>query len=123
MSELATLQAGFVRHYGHVPAWIARAPGRVNLIGEHTDYNEGLVLPMAIEREVLMAGAPNGGREMRLRSTAIDEPTSIDISGGIQRATAGHWSNYPRGVIAGFRERQIALGGLDLLAHSTVPLG
>ena len=123
MGELETLCATFAQHYGRSPDWIVRAPGRVNLIGEHTDYNEGLVLPMAIEREVLMAAAANGGQEIRLRSTAIDEPTSIDMSPSIQRAAAGHWSNYPRGVVAGFRARHIAFGGFDLLAHSTVPLG
>ena len=123
MSEVATLRAGFARHYGHAPAWIARAPGRVNLIGEHTDYNEGLVLPMAIEREVLMAAAPNGSRQIRLRSTAVEEPDTVELSPPVRRTTRGHWSNYPRGVIAGFIERNVALIGLDLLVDSTVPLG
>jgi galactokinase len=123
MSELATLRADFARHYGHSPAWITRAPGRVNLIGEHTDYNEGFVLPMAIEREVLMAAAPNGSRQIRLRSTAVDDPATVELSQPVRRTTHGHWSNYPRGVIAGFIEREVALIGLDLLVHSTVPLG
>ena len=123
MGELETLCTTFEQYYGRAPDWIVRSPGRVNLIGEHTDYNEGLVLPMAIEREVLLAAAPNGGQEIRLRSTAIDEPTVLDVSASIQRAPAGHWSNYPRGVIAGFIERNVALIGLDLLVDSTVPLG
>jgi len=123
MSELATLRADFARHYGHLPAWIARAPGRVNLIGEHTDYNQGFVLPMAIEREVLLAAAPNGSRQIRLRSTAIAGPATVELSQPVERTTHGHWSNYPRGVIAGFIERNVALIGLDLLVDSTVPLG
>ena len=123
MSELATLRADFARHYGHSPAWIARAPGRVNLIGEHTDYNQGIVLPMAIEREVLLAAAPNGSRQIRLRSTAIAGPATVELSQPVERTTHGHWSNYPRGVIAGFIERNVALIGLDLLVDSTVPLG
>ena len=123
MSELATLRADFARHYGHSPAWIARAPGRVNLIGEHTDYNQGFVLPMAIEREVLLAAAPNGSRQIRLRSTAIAGPATVELSQPVGRTTHGHWSNYPRGVIAGFIERNVALIGLDLLVDSTVPLG
>ena len=123
MSELATLRADFARHYGHSPAWIARAPGRVNLIGEHTDYNQGFVLPMAIEREVLLAAAPNGSRQIRLRSTAIAGPATVELSQPVERTTHGHWSNYPRGVIAGFIERNVALIGLDLLVDSTVPLG
>ena len=123
MSELATLRADFARHYGHSPAWIARAPGRVNLIGEHTDYNQGIVLPMAIEREVLLAAAPNGSRQIRLRSTAIAGPATVELSQPVERTTHGHWSNYPRGVIAGFIERDVTLIGLDLLIHSTVPIG
>jgi galactokinase len=95
----------------------------VNLIGEHTDYNEGFVLPMAIEREVLLAAAPNGSRQIRLRSTAFDEPATVELSQPVERTTHGHWSNYPRGVIAGFIERNVALIGLDLLIHSTVPPG
>jgi galactokinase len=123
VSELATLHAEFVRHYGHSPAWIARAPGRVNLIGEHTDYNEGFVLPMAIEREALIAAAPNGGRQIRLRSTAVPQPGTVELSQPVRPATHGDWCNYPRGVIAGFMERDVALIGLDLLIHSTVPPG
>ena len=123
MSELATLHADFARHYGHSPAWIARAPGRVNLIGEHTDYNEGFVLPMAIEREVLAAAAPNGSRQIRLRSTAVAEPGSVELSRPVRPTTPGHWSDYPRGVIAGFIERDVPLIGLDFLIHSTVAPG
>lgn len=123
MSEVATLRASFADHYGHAPAWIARAPGRVNLIGEHTDYNEGLVLPMAIERELLVAAAPNGSRQIRLRSTAVEVPDTVELSQPVRPTTRGHWSNYPRGVIAGFIERNMPLIGLDLLIHSTVPVG
>jgi galactokinase len=123
VTQLATLGAEFARHYGHSPAWIARAPGRVNLIGEHTDYNDGFVLPMAIERDVLLAAAPNGSRRICLRSTAIEEPETVELSQPVRPARHGHWSNYPRGVIAGFIERSVALIGLDLLIHSSVPIG
>jgi galactokinase len=95
----------------------------VNLIGEHTDYNEGFVLPMAIEREVLIAAAPNGGTRIELRSTAIEDPATLELTQPVHSTRHGHWSNYPRGVVALFIERGIAVGGLDLLVHSTVPLG
>src|SRR5690348_16429086 len=123
MGELEMLRMAFERQYGRSPVWLVRAPGRVNLIGEHTDYNDGFVLPMAIEREVLIAAAPNGGMHMQLRSTAVDVPATVELAQPVRPVSRGHWSNYPRGVIAGFIERGIELIGLSLLIHSTVPLG
>ncbi|MBV8974820.1 MAG: galactokinase, partial [Sinobacteraceae bacterium] len=123
MTELEVLRTAFERHWGRPPAWIVRAPGRVNVIGEHTDYNEGFVLPMAIEREVRIAAAPNDSVRLRLRSSAVDEAATIELSEPVRAASAGDWSNYPRGVVAGFIERGIGLGGLDLLIDSSVPLG
>jgi galactokinase len=123
MAEPEMLRTAFERACGRSPVWMVRAPGRVNLIGEHTDYNEGFVLPMAIEREVLIAAAPNGGTRMQLRSTAIDAPATIELAQPVRPARPGDWSNYPRGVVAGFIERGIEVVGLDLLVHSTVPLG
>ncbi|MBV9723653.1 MAG: galactokinase, partial [Gammaproteobacteria bacterium] len=123
MTELEGLRTAFERHWGQPPAWIVRAPGRVNVIGEHTDYNEGFVLPMAIEREVRIAAAPNDSVRLRLRSSAVDEAATIELSEPVRAASAGDWSNYPRGVVAGFIERGIGLGGLDLLIDSSVPLG
>jgi galactokinase len=123
MDELDSLHTAFGRHYGCSPAWIVRAPGRVNLIGEHTDYNGGFVLPMAIERHVLIAAAPNGGTRIELRSSAIDNPATIELTQPVRAAGHGHWSNYPRGVVGLFIERGVAVGGLDLLVHSSVPLG
>jgi galactokinase len=78
---------------------------------------------MAIEREVLIAAAANARTRLELRSTAAEDPATIELAPPVRRARHGHWSNYPRGVVAGFLERGIALGGLDLLIHSTVPLG
>jgi len=123
MRELDVLRVDFERQYRRSPVWIVRAPGRVNLIGEHTDYNDGFVLPMAIEREVLIAAAPNGSTHLQLRSSAVDAPATVELSQPVRPVSRGHWSNYPRGVIAGFIERGIGLSGLDLLIHSTVPLG
>ncbi|HEY2339128.1 MAG TPA: galactokinase, partial [Steroidobacteraceae bacterium] len=123
MEEHDNLRAAFERHYGRLPTWIVRAPGRVNLIGEHTDYNGGFVLPMAIEREVLIAAAPKGDGRIELRSTAAADVATIEVASPVQRAAPGHWSNYPRGVVAGALERGMALSGLEVLIDSTVPLG
>jgi galactokinase len=116
--------AEFEKAYGRAPHWIVAAPGRVNVIGEHTDYNDGFVLPMAIEFYTVMAAArPSGsGPMLQIRSTAEREVASIDTSKPITTSPL-KWSNYPRGVIAGFAARGLNPAGLDVLLHSTVPYG
>ena len=125
LQDLASHVASeFEKLYGRPPRWIAAAPGRVNIIGEHTDYNDGFVLPMAIEYySVMAADRPVDGREViTLRSTLEAEVATIDLTLPV-RPAAPKWGNYPRGVVAGFQERGIQPGGLDVLLHSTVPLG
>jgi len=114
----------FEKIYGRPPRWIAAAPGRVNIIGEHTDYNDGFVLPMAIEfYSVMAADRSADGREViTLRSTLEAEVATIDPSRPVVPGVP-KWGNYPRGVVAGFQARGIQPGGLDVLLHSTVPLG
>jgi len=115
----------FVNVYGRQPCWIAAAPGRVNLIGEHTDYNDGFVFPMAIERyTIIAADRPNPDTKLiRLYSTHSDKPAIIDLAKPVKPYPRGHWANYPAGVIAGFLARGLNPGGFDALVFSTVPLG
>jgi len=125
LSQLtAHIAAEFQKIYGRAPRWIAAAPGRVNVIGEHTDYNDGFVLPMAIEfYSVMAADRPVDGKNIiTLRSTLEPEVATIDLSVPI-KPSKPKWGNYPRGVVAGFLARGINPGGLDVLLHSTVPLG
>ncbi len=115
----------FSNVYGHQPTWIASAPGRVNLIGEHTDYNDGFVFPMAIERYAIIAASrPNPDTKLiRLYSTHSDKPAIIDLAAPLKPFASGNWANYPAGVIAGFLARGLNPGGFDALVFSTVPLG
>jgi galactokinase len=125
LQELSAHTAGeFEKAFGRSPHWIVAAPGRVNFIGEHTDYNDGFVLPMAIEFYAVMAAARPSRSDgiLQIRSTAEKETASIDTSKPITTSPL-KWSNYPRGVIAGFAARGINPGALDVLLHSTVPLG
>jgi galactokinase len=114
----------FQKHYGRAPRWIVAAPGRVNVIGEHTDYNDGFVLPMAIEfYSVMAADRPVDGKNViTLHSTLEKEVATIDLVAPVKPG-APKWGNYPRGVVAGFLARGVNPGGLDVLLHSTVPLG
>src|SRR5512136_2085986 len=114
----------FTQVYGRPPRWIAAAPGRVNVIGEHTDYNDGFVFPMAIERYTVIAADRPAGRDLRarrsgsaalsekaphltiqLRSTHGDKPATLDLATPVKPFPKGTWANYPAGVIAGFLAR------------------
>jgi galactokinase len=115
----------FVKKYGRQPRWIVAAPGRVNIIGEHTDYNDGFVLPMAIEFYTVIAAdrSSQETNQIRLYSTLGDKPAIIDLSKPLKPFPNGAWVNYPAGVIAGFLNRGLNPGGFDAMIHSTVPFG
>jgi galactokinase len=124
LEELASrVAAEFQSHYGRPPRWIAAAPGRVNVIGEHIDYNDGFVLPMAIERYAIMAadvaGTPGS---VSIYDTQFKETAAIDVSGPVTKGEP-KWANYIRGVLAGFQGRGVEIPALDVAFLSTVPLG
>lgn len=119
----AQLASVFEQKYGRKPAFAAAAPGRVNLIGEHTDYNDGFVLPMAIERHTVILAAPREDRVVQLATTAeaLDD-ARFTLENKLEPGEPS-WANYPKGVIAGFVARGANVGGFDALLASTVPSG
>jgi len=115
----------FRHRFGREAQWTAVAPGRVNLIGEHVDYNEGFVLPMAIERyAVLSAGrqAAAENAEYRLYSVTSDQEEKWPVD-GIPPSGKGGWSSYVWGVLALCKDLNLDTGPLDIVVHSTVPVG
>jgi len=119
----AAAAAAFQQTHGRPPVWVAAAPGRVNVIGEHTDYNDGFVLPMAIERYTTIAAAPNQTNLIRLRSSSGSGEAVIDLIQPLKPGPKGHWANYPTGVVARFLARGLKPAGFDAMIHTTVPLG
>jgi galactokinase len=101
---------------------MAAAPGRVNLMGEHTDYNEGFVLPMAIDRYIVLAGGPASGDEFLVHSLNFKDSRAFRAGdpGGKRN---GDWSNYLRGVVDGYRAEGFSPGPMEILVLSDVPLG
>jgi galactokinase len=96
----------------------------VNLIGEHTDYNDGLVLPVAIDRATWVAIAPRDDRRLAVRSVNVGEAVEIDLAQPGRRAAGGaHWSDYVRGVAAALAGNGFHLRGADLIVEGDVPIG
>jgi galactokinase len=124
LPELAAQVAlQFFQKFGRPPRWLAAAPGRVNVIGEHTDYNDGFVLPMAIERYTVMAAdSSSSSSSCSFFDAHFKETASIDVSGPVTKGQP-KWSNYIRGVMAGFQQRDVTIPALDVAFLSNVPLG
>jgi galactokinase len=119
---IPTLTAAFERHFGARPDLVLRAPGRINLIGEHTDYNDGLVLPAAIDKEIRFAMRLNGTDCIRL--AALDFDTTYEVAvADIAPIPDGHWANYQLGVVAGLLKRGATVPGFDCAFGGDIPSG
>jgi galactokinase len=115
----------FTELYGAEPDGLWSAPGRVNLIGEHTDYNEGFVLPFAINRRTVLALRARDDRRLRVASAFADEVVEIDLDELVPELLHG-WSAYPLGVawaLGQFGADLAAVPGVDVYLESTVPIG
>jgi galactokinase len=109
--------------YDSGPVQLFRAPGRVNVIGEHTDYNHGFVLPAALDKDVVMLARPRSDRTLRVANIEdVYPPLEFDLADEIAPAPRGHWSNYLRGP-AQMLARQADLHGADLLVAGAPPHG
>jgi galactokinase len=115
------LRNDFLRLYGTEPR-LFRAPGRVNLIGEHTDYNDGFVLPIAIDRETIVAAAARDDRLLKVHSSSLTERVVLDLDRPGPRRR-GVWFDYVEGVAQALIARGKQLKGADLLIESKVPIG
>ncbi|MDQ3711485.1 MAG: galactokinase [Acidobacteriota bacterium] len=116
-----SLRAEFQKLYNREPR-LFRAPGRVNLIGEHTDYNGGFVLPMAIEHQTIVAAAVREDRKIRVRSVNLNEQGEIDLDAPEQKLR-GSWLDFVEGVARMLERRNVKLRGAELLISSDVPNG
>jgi galactokinase len=117
----ADLRQKFHQLFGTRPR-IYRAPGRVNLIGEHTDYNEGFVMPAAIEFYTWIAIAPRHDRKLLVHSSNFPDSAEVDLE-GYEPRPRNHWSDYVFGVAVMLERAGHRLRGASLLVHGEVPIG
>ncbi|MCE4948431.1 galactokinase [Streptomyces noursei] len=120
----ARTAAAFHAVYGAEPAGTWAAPGRVNLIGEHTDYNDGFVMPLALPHTTIAAAAPRTDGVLRLHSAgAPGGPVTLRTDDLAPPSRGADWAAYPAGVVWAMRAAGLPIGGADLHYSSTVPLG
>ncbi len=123
-TPLARAASVFQAAFGRAHSIGVQAPGRVNLIGEHTDYNDGLVLPCAIDYRTVIVARPRDDR--RVRVVAADYEGAVDeyaLDAPIERLEAPMWANYVRGVVRELVERGLPMQGMDLAISGDVPQG
>lgn len=120
MTDLTSrITTEFHQRFNATPV-LVQAPGRINLIGEHVDYNNGFVLPGAIDKHFIFAVAPNQSNRCRIFSTDYDKLAEFSLSD----LRPGHsWFNYFMGVLAGFEKRGKPAGGVDCVFGGTIPSG
>lgn len=118
------LVRSFEERFGadHRPLYFVGAPGRVNLLGEHTDYNDGFVLPMAIQQEVNIVAAPRDDGRVRIYSLNFEQGVELHIDKLAEEGGPG-WSVYLRGVLLVLQEAGFAPRGMDLTLYGNVPAG
>jgi galactokinase len=121
--QIEKLKQAFSEHFpGRQPTIASSAPGRVNLLGEHTDYNDGFVLPMAIDARITLLGALNGTNEVNLYSLDFEAKDSFSLE-AITQTEIHRWSNYIRGVCDLLQKDGYNLAGMDIVLQGNVPLG
>lgn len=117
------VRQGFAQTFGTAPTLVASAPGRVNLIGEHTDYNDGWVLPAAIGVGTMVAARPRDDGMVRAVALDLDQSSLFSIRPPLKHAPSGQWCNYLRGVVSALQAQGLDVRGADLAIAGNVPKG
>ncbi|WP_289366334.1 galactokinase [Pantoea stewartii] len=124
MSLKTITQQVFTDTFGYAPTHTIQAPGRVNLIGEHTDYNDGFVLPCAIDYQTVIACARRDDRQVRVVAVDYDQAQdSFSLDDPITSVSEPMWANYVRGVVKHLQKRALDFNGVDMVISGNVPQG
>lgn len=118
-AEVTTL---FKKHFGYTPTHLVQAPGRLELLGNHTDYNQGLVLALAIDKYIFIAASPRTDGKIELVSSAFEEKEAFPIH-DLQKHPRAPWVNYVKGVLEQLRKHGVFFKGFNAAIHGTIPMG
>ena len=119
MQDAASL---FKKQFGHTPTHQTQAPGRLEVLGNHTDYNHGLVMSVAVDKYIAITSTPRNDGKVELVSSAFPDVEKFSIS-DIKPNPAAPWANYVKGVLVQLQKRGVHFGGFNAAIHSTIPMG
>jgi galactokinase len=112
----------FQKTFGALPAQVVRAPGRLELLGNHTDYNGGLVMALAVDKYIYIAASPRKDGQIELASTSFNTRETFYLD-KIEKNPNAAWANYVKGVLLKLRERGVHFTGFNAAVHGTIPFG
>jgi galactokinase len=112
----------FKKHFQQTPAYVTRAPGRLELIGNHTDYNDGLVMAVAVDRAIFMAASPRNDGKIELVSATFPQPEIFRVD-ELHKNPAAPWADYVKGVLLQLKQRGVNFSGFNAAVTGTIPMG
>lgn len=120
--DVQDAQEVFKKYFGQTPTHVVVAPGRLELLGNHTDYNDGLVMSLAVDKYIIIASSPRTDGKVELVTSAFPgrEIFSVDE---LKKNPAASWANYVKGVLEQLRKRGISFNGFSAAIHGTIPMG
>src|SRR4026209_1857281 len=108
--------------FGHAPTHVVKAPGRLELLGNHTDYNDGLVMSLAVDRYIYIASSPRSDGKVELISSLFPKPEVFRID-DLKKNAAASWTDYSKGVLQQLQKRKVHFNGFSAAIHGTIPMG
>ena len=120
--DVQEAQTVFRKHFGQTPTHVVSAPGRLELLGNHTDYNDGLVMALAVDKYIIVASSPRTDGKVELVSSAFPG-REIFAADDLKKNPAAPWANYVKGVLEQLRKRGVNFNGFNAAIHGTIPMG
>lgn len=120
--ETPEVSALFKKNFNQTPTHIVCAPGRLELLGNHTDYNDGLVMALAVDKYIMIAASPRTDGKIELASSAFPEREIFSVD-KIEKNPAASWANYIKGVLLQLQKRGVHFSGFNAAVHGTIPMG
>ncbi|MEO7298257.1 MAG: galactokinase [Verrucomicrobiota bacterium] len=121
-TETLRAQSLFKQKFSYTATHVVRAPGRLELLGNHTDYNQGLVMSLAVDKYIFIASSPRSDGYIELASSAFSEKEKFSIA-DLRKNPAAPWADYVKGVLEQLRKHGAHFGGFNAAIHGTVPMG